>query len=126
MPQAADFLDAQPLAKGKTEKTKKKREGKGAQQAVETGFMTLPAPQVQAMMNGNSPGPSGFSSTGPNSNSASPAPRPGFSRISSSAIDSPSQGGTPGPNERSKVAFGFGTKRKAGEDALSPPPQKRR
>ncbi|KAF9468092.1 SART-1 family-domain-containing protein [Collybia nuda] len=126
VPQAADFLDAQPLAKGKTEKTKKKREGKGAQQAAEAGFMTLPAPQAQALMNGNSPGPSGLSSITPNSNSASPAPRPGFSRISSSAIDSPSQSGTPGSHERSKVAFGFGTKRKAGEDALSPPPPKRR
>ncbi|KAF5382111.1 hypothetical protein D9615_004338 [Tricholomella constricta] len=125
VPQAADFLDAQPLTKGKTEKAKKKKEGKTAHQAAETGFMTLPAPQAQALMNGESPAPSGFSSIAPYSNSASPAPKPGFSRISS-AVDTPSQSGTPVPAERSKVAFGFGTKRKAGEDALSPPPTKRR
>lgn len=126
VPQAAEFVDAQPLAKGKTEKAKKKKEGKAAQQAIEPGFMTLPAPQVQSIMNGGSPAPSGFSSVAPNSNSSSPAPsmKPGFSRISS-AVDSPAQGGTPGPNDRSKVTFGFGTKRKA-EDAFSPPPQKRR
>jgi len=127
VPQAAEFLDAQPLAKGKTEKAKKKKEGKAAQQSIGPGFMTLPAPQVQSIMNGDSPIASGFSSVVPNSNSASPAPsmKPGFSRISS-AVDSPSQGGTPGPNERSKVAFGFGTKRKAGEEVGSPPPPKRR
>lgn len=127
VPQAAEFLDAQPLAKGKTEKAKKKKEGKAAQQAMESGFMTLPAPQLQSMMNGGSPAPSGFSSVAPNSSSASPVPsmKPGFSRISS-VVDSPSQGGTPGPNDRSKVTFGFGTKRKAGEEAFSPPPQKRR
>ncbi|KAF8071950.1 SART-1 family-domain-containing protein [Lyophyllum atratum] len=127
VPQAADFLDAQPLTKGKTEKAKKKKEGKGGQQVAETGFMTLPAPQMQAYLNGDSPVPSGFSPMVSLSNSASPAPsiKPGFSRISS-AVDTPSQGGTPVPAERSKVAFGFGTKRKAGEDALSPPPPKRR
>ncbi|KAG6908342.1 hypothetical protein DXG01_005253 [Tephrocybe rancida] len=127
VPQAADFLDAQPLSKGKTEKAKKKKEGKGAQQVADTGFMTLPAPQAHSLvMNGDSPGPSGFSPMVSHSNSASPAPRPGFSRISS-AVDTPtSQSGTPVPAERSKVAFGFGTKRKAAEDALSPPPAKRR
>lgn len=89
--------------------------------------MTLPAPQLQSMMNGGSPAPSGFSSVAPHSGSASPIPsmKPGFSRISSAA-DSPSQAGTPGPNDRSKVTFGFGAKRKAGEEAFSPPPQKRR
>ena len=127
VPQAAEFLDAQPLAKGKTEKAKKKKEGKAAQQAMDPGFMTLPAPQLQSMMNGGSPAPSGFSSVAPPSNSDSPVPsmKPGFSRISSAA-DSPSQGGTPGPNDRSKVTFGFGTKRKAGEEVFSPPPQRRR
>jgi U4/U6.U5 tri-snRNP-associated protein 1 len=127
VPQAAEFLDAQPLAKGKTEKAKKKKEGKAAQQATESGFMTLPAPQLQPMINGDSLAPSGFSSIAPNSNSASPVPsvKPGFSRISS-AVDSPSQGGTPGPNDRSKVTIGFGAKRKAGEEAFNQPPQKRR
>ncbi|KAJ6576459.1 SART-1 family-domain-containing protein [Mycena vulgaris] len=118
VPQAAEFLDAQPLSKGKTEKAKKKKEGKGAQ-PIESGFMTLPAPQMQSLMaSANaSPVPSGI-------NSSSPAPKPGFSRISS-AVDSPSQTGVDG-GERSKVTFGFGTKRKAGEEALGTPPTKRR
>ncbi|KAG5642574.1 hypothetical protein DXG03_002525 [Asterophora parasitica] len=123
VPQAADLFDAQPLTKGKTEKAKKKKEGKGAQQAAETGFMTLPAPQAQTLLNVNgspAPGGSAFSSI-----SGSPAPKPGFSRISS-AVDTPQSSGTPVPAERSKVAFGFGTKRKAGEEALGIPPPKRR
>ncbi|KAJ7285000.1 SART-1 family-domain-containing protein [Mycena rebaudengoi] len=119
VPQAAEFFDAPTLSKGKTEKTKKKKEGKGAQQAVETGFMTLPAPQIQSLMSANaSPGPSS------GINSSSPAPKPGFSRISS-AVDSPSHTGSDG-GERSKVTFGFGTKRKAGEEAQGTPPTKRR
>ncbi|KAG6885672.1 hypothetical protein C0993_011436 [Termitomyces sp. T159_Od127] len=114
VPQAAEFLDVQPLTKGKTEKTKKKKEGKNAQRAAESGFMTLPAPQSVVA-----------SPVVSHSNSASPAPRAGFSRISS-AVDTPtSQGGTPVPSERLKVAFGFGTKRKAGEE-LGTPPAKRR
>ncbi|KAG6813921.1 hypothetical protein H0H92_005770 [Tricholoma furcatifolium] len=127
VPQAEDFLNVQPLTKGKTEKTKKKKEGKSAQKAAEPGFMTLPAPQVHSLAtNGDSPVPSGFSPMVSHSNSASPAPRPGFSRIGS-AVDTPtSQSGTPVPTERSKVAFGFGTKRKAGEEALGTPPAKRR
>ncbi|KAF8149955.1 SART-1 family-domain-containing protein [Crassisporium funariophilum] len=118
VPQAADFLDAQPLAKGKTEKAKKKKEGKNGQQTAESGFMTVPAPQMQLTSNGLSPGPSA---------SASPAPKPGFSRISS-AVETPSQshGGTPAPGERPKVAFGMGMKRKAGEEARGSPPSKRR
>ncbi|KAJ6494840.1 SART-1 family-domain-containing protein [Mycena vitilis] len=119
VPQAAEFFDAQPLSKGKTEKTKKKKEGKGTQPVAENGFMTLPAPQMQTMLASanTSPVPSGI-------NSSSPAPKPGFSRISS-AVDSPSQTGADG-GERSKVTFGFGTKRKAGEDAQGTPPPKRR
>ncbi|KAJ7494750.1 SART-1 family-domain-containing protein [Mycena galericulata] len=120
VPQAAEFFDAQPLGKGnKSEKSKKKKEGKGAQ-PVESGFMTLPAPQMQSLMaSANaSPVPSGI-------DSGSPAPKPGFSRISSSAVDSPSQTGSDG-GERSKVTFGFGTKRKAGEEAQGTPPAKRR
>lgn len=124
VPQASEFLDAQPLSKGKTEKAKKKKEASKAQ-AMDTGFITLPAPQAQLISNGNSPGPSGLSSGIPSS-TGSPAPsKPGFSRISS-AVDSPAQGGTPVPSDRSKVAFGFGAKRKAGEDAHDPPPSKRR
>lgn len=84
--------------------------------------MTLPAPQSHAVINNMSPGPSAI----PTPNSGSPAPMSKFSRISS-AVDTPtSQGGTPVPTERSKVAFGFGMKRKAGEEAQgSPPPKKR-
>ncbi|KAJ7707694.1 SART-1 family-domain-containing protein [Mycena rosella] len=119
VPQAAEFLDAQPLSKGKTEKSKKKKEGKGAQ-PVESGFMTLPAPQMQSLLASANASPVPLSGI----NSGSPAPKPGFSRISS-AVDSPSQTGADG-GERSKVTFGFGTKRKAGEDAQDTPPAKRR
>ncbi|KAF9449540.1 SART-1 protein [Macrolepiota fuliginosa MF-IS2] len=122
VPQAAEFLDAQPLAKGKTEKTKKKKEGKNAQLKQEPGFMTVPAPQIQSLSNGGSPGPSSFT----HSASGSPAPRPGFSRISSTAIETPSQGGTPVPGERSKLTIGFGTKRKATEEPQNSPGPKRR
>ncbi|KAJ7158746.1 SART-1 family-domain-containing protein [Mycena filopes] len=119
VPQAAEFFDAQPLSKGKTEKAKKKKDGKSGAQPVEGGFMTLPAPQMQSLLaSANaSPIPSGV-------NSSSPAPKPGFSRISS-AVDSPAAGGEDG-EERSKVTFGFGTKRKAGEEAAGTPPAKRR
>ncbi|KAJ7650239.1 SART-1 family-domain-containing protein [Roridomyces roridus] len=119
VPQAAEFFDAQPLGKGnKGEKGKKKKEGKGAP-AAESGFMTLPAPQVQSLISSAnaSPVPSGI-------DSGSPAPKPGFSRISS-AVDSPSQTGPDG-GERSKVTIGFGVKRKAGEDLQETPPTKRR
>jgi len=126
VPQAEEFLDAQPLAKGKTEKTKKKKEGKGIQQAAESGFMTLPAPQpqLQPILNGASPGPSSLSSI--QNVAGSPTPKAGFSRISSSTMDSSSQNGTPVPADRSKVTFGFGTKRKAeGDNHDTPPPKKR-
>lgn len=120
VPQAAEFFDDQSLSKkGKTEKTKKKKEGKGTQ-PVEGGFMTLPAPQMQSLLASANASPVPSSGI----NSSSPAPKPGFSRISS-AVDSPSHPGSDG-GERSKVTFGFGTKRKAGEDAQGTPPAKRR
>ncbi|TFK40352.1 SART-1 family-domain-containing protein [Crucibulum laeve] len=120
VPQAPDFLETQPLAKGKTEKAKKKKEGKGVQQVMESGFMMVPAPQMQVLSNGASPVASGFSST-----AGSPAPKPGFSRISS-AVDTPSQSGTPVPGDRAKVTFGLGTKRKAADEAPGSPASKRR
>jgi len=83
--------------------------------------MTVPAPQMQALPNGDSPGPSSFT----HSASGSPAPKPGFSRISS-AIETPSQGGTPVPGERSKLSIGFGSKRKATEEPANLPDPKRR
>ncbi|KAL0573698.1 hypothetical protein V5O48_008269 [Marasmius crinis-equi] len=119
VPQVADFIETQPLSKGKTEKMKKKKESKNAKAAMESGIMNLPS-QMVSLSNGGSPGPSGFASAG-----GSPAPRAGFSRISSAAEPS-SQGGSPAPGERSKVAFGFGTKRKAGEEHADSPPPKRR
>ncbi|KAJ7274378.1 SART-1 family-domain-containing protein [Mycena haematopus] len=122
VPQAAEFFDAQPLSKGKTEKGKKKKEGKGGvQQAAESGFMTLPAPQMQTLLASANASPVPSAS---GINSSSPAPKPGFSRISS-AVDSHEQTGEGGA-ERSKVTFGFGTKRKAGEAAEGTPPSKRR
>ncbi|OAX39563.1 SART-1-domain-containing protein [Rhizopogon vinicolor AM-OR11-026] len=130
VPQASEFLDPQPLSKGKTEKTKSKKKdsgkGGGAQLLDSTGFMTLPAPQLQSHVNSQSPAPSGFSSLMPANGSISPpAMKPGFSRISSAA-DTPTQTGTPVPSERTKVAFGFGSKRKAAEDFMGQPPTKRR
>ncbi|KAI0264420.1 SART-1 family-domain-containing protein [Gloeopeniophorella convolvens] len=123
VPQAAEFLDAQPLSKGKTErvKGKKKESGKAKSKTLDNGFMTVPAPQ--ASYNGSagaSPAPSL-----PGTETGSPAPRPGFSRITSTVVSEVVSGsGTPVPGERSKVAFGFGSKRKAGEEASGTPPPK--
>ncbi|KAF8739411.1 hypothetical protein AX14_009782 [Amanita brunnescens Koide BX004] len=123
VPQDGDYIDVQPLAKGKTEKQKKKKESKNAAQkaAEAAAFMPLGgmAPvQIQPLSNGGSPAPTG-------SAGASPAPRPGFSRISAAGADTPiSQGGTPvGEKERSKVTFGL--KRKAGEEVVGSPAKKR-
>lgn len=119
VPQASEFLDPQPLSKGKTEKTKSKKKdlGKGGAQLLDSGgFMTLPAPQTQLHVSSQSPAPSGFTSILPASGSISPpAMKPGSSRISSTA-DTPTQSGTPVPSERTKVA----------EDFMGPPPSKRR
>ncbi|KIJ62825.1 hypothetical protein HYDPIDRAFT_156925 [Hydnomerulius pinastri MD-312] len=130
VPQASEFLDPQPLSKGKTEKSKSKKKDATKSNASSTldstGFITLPAPQANGSI-AASPAPSGFSSVLPMNGSGSPAPaaKPGFSRISSAA-DTPFQSGTPVPGERTKVAFGFGSKRKAAEDFLDAPPTKRR
>ncbi|KAF9238499.1 SART-1 family-domain-containing protein [Melanogaster broomeanus] len=130
VPQASEFLDPQPLSKGKTERTKSKKKeatkSNAPQTLDSTGFITLPAPQANGSVNA-SPVPSGFSSVLPTNGSGSPAPamKPGFSRISS-AVDTPSQSSTPVTGERTKVAFGFGSKRKAAEDFLDAPPSKRR
>ena len=121
VPQAAEFLDAQPLSKGKTEKTKKKKNAAKAStpQLDASGFMTLPAPATQ---NG-SPAPAGVGASA----GGSPAPRPGFSRITSVAEPAPSsKEGTPVPSDRTKLVIGLGAKRKAaGEHADSPPPKRR-
>ncbi|KAI0749304.1 SART-1 family-domain-containing protein [Daedaleopsis nitida] len=117
VPQASEFLDSQPLSKGKTEKkNKKKQSGKVATPQLDsTGFMTLPAP----IANGGSPAP-GASANG------SPAPRPGFSRISTMAeVETPKEG-TPVPSERAKFVIGLGAKRKAAGEPQGTPPPKRR
>ncbi|KAI1797132.1 SART-1 protein [Ganoderma leucocontextum] len=114
VPQAAEFLDSQPLTKGKTEKkNKKKHADKDAiPQLDSTGFMTLPAP----IPNNGSPAASA---------GGSPAPRPGFSRIASvtTEVDTPKEG-TPVAAERTRVVIGLGTKRKANGDAQGTPPPK--
>lgn len=117
------------MSKGKTEKTKSKKKEAAkaaAPQALDsTGFITLPAPQANGSVNA-SPVPSGFSSVVQTNGSGSPLPmKPGFSRISS-AVDTPSQSSTPVAGERTKVAFGFGAKRKVAEDFLDEPAAKRR
>ena len=119
VPQAAEFLDAQPLSKGKTEKKKeKKNKQKASTPQIDSGFITLPAP---SLYNGS---PAPMQGVGSASN-GSPAPRPGFSRISSSVVEvgSPREGGTPVPADRSKVVIGL-NKRKAGEEAAGTPPPK--
>lgn len=127
VPQVADFIDAQPLSKGKTEKMKKKKESKNANKAatmMESGIMTIPTSLAGGVT--GSPGPSGGFGFTP---SSSPGPRAGFSRISSGTGDALFQNGAAGESgdrDRTKVAFGFGTKRKAGEDAPGSPPTKRR
>lgn len=133
VPQVAEFLDVQPLSKGKTEKAKKKKEVKAAQQQnsdlSSNGFITLPAGAQHVLM-GDGITPTGSSSSTPAN--ASPAPRPGFARISAAVVDSKDNGsgsGTPlsnGLDGRMKVAFGFGSKRKAGDEHEDSPPPKRR
>ena len=132
VPQAAEFLDVQPLSKGKTEKAKKKKEAKAAQQQnseLSNGFITLPA-GTQHILGGDGITPTGSSPSTPAN--ASPAPRPGFARISSTVVESKDGGsgtGTPlsnGLDGRTKVAFGFGSKRKAGNEHEDSPPPKRR
>lgn len=122
VPQAAEFFDAQPVSKGKTEKKNKKKnaEKNAVQQLDGGGFMTLPAPATYSA----SPAPASGAATTSN---GSPAHRPGFSRITSTAVDvaSPRDSGTPVPADRTKVVIGLG-KRKAGEEPRGTPPPKRR
>jgi len=121
VPQAAEFLDAQPLSKGKTEKVKSKKKdaSKSTNKTIDNGFMTVPAPQA-AYSGSASPAPSL-----PGTETGSPAPRPGFSRITSTVVSDVASGsGTPVSMERSRVAFGFTAKRKAGEEASGTPPPK--
>lgn len=121
VPQAAEFLDPPTLSKGKTEKVKNKKKNTKEKAPVvdANGFTTfIPIRQLSAS---GSPEPSGSQ----RHNGDSPAPsmmRPSFSQVSEPASGT----GTPVSGERTKVAFGFGTKRKAGEEGSGTPPTKRR
>ncbi|KAI0049811.1 SART-1-domain-containing protein [Auriscalpium vulgare] len=119
VPQATEFLDPQPLAKGKTEKTKgkKKDSSKASLQPLDSAFITLPAAQATY---------SASASPAPGGEMGSPAPRPGFSRIaavseSPSGVGSPATG-TPVPADRTRVALQL--KRKAGDEPRGTPPPK--
>ncbi|KAL6307460.1 SART-1 protein [Sparassis latifolia] len=125
VPQAAEFFDAQPLSKGKTEKKHKKKnaEKAAAPQVDSTGFITLPAPTQNGSPAPMSPAILSGAATTSN---GSPAPRPGFSRISAAVDVGSSKEGTPASADRTKVVIGLGMKRKAtGEAQGSPPPKKR-
>ncbi|KAL5526607.1 hypothetical protein ACEPAF_8331 [Sanghuangporus sanghuang] len=116
VPQATEFLEPPTLSKGKTEKTKKKKNAAKEQAAAAvdmTGFTSIPPSRPLS----SSPGP------GRNSNS----PAPSMMKSSFSQVSEPvSETATPVSGERTKVAFGFSTKRKATEDGLGTPPAKRR
>ena len=111
------------MAKGKTEKQKKKKESKHAAQkaADAAAFLPLggmtPMP-VQLLSNGES--------CAERKRGCITCAKAGFSSISSAAgVEAPaSQVGTPmGEKERSGVAFGL--KRKAGKEAMGSPAKKR-
>lgn len=127
VPQATEFLDPQPLSKGKTEKSKSKaksnKDSKAATpQTLDGGFITLPAPHISH--NTHSASPALGSETG------SPAPKPGFARIGGGGgfnevgNGSGSGVGTPVPGQGDRTRVTFGLKRKAGEDAGGTPPSK--
>ncbi|KAH9039699.1 SART-1 family-domain-containing protein [Lactarius hengduanensis] len=120
--QTAEFLDAQPLSKGKTEKVKSKKKDAASLRTKPStmAFMTVPAPQAAYSGSASaSPAPSL-----PGTETGSPAPRPGFSRITSTVVSDVAAGsGTPVSIERSRVAFGFSAKkesRRGGERNAAP------
>ena len=120
VPQAAEFLDPPTLSKGKTEKTKKKKESakeKSPGVVDMTGFTALPPSRPLSA--------SGSPAPGQLRNSQSPAPsmmKSSFSRVT----EDTSERSTPVPSERTKFAFGFGVKRKLGEEGVDTPPLKKR
>jgi U4/U6.U5 tri-snRNP-associated protein 1 len=102
--------------KGKSKKLKKRSNTASiASDVQEAGaFVTFPAPQT--------------ATTSLDPNGSSSVPKPGFERISISAAGRnslTSQDDTPVPGNRTKVAFGFATKRKADGDLMETPPPKR-
>jgi U4/U6.U5 tri-snRNP-associated protein 1 len=116
VPQAAEFFDSQPLAKGKTEKTRNKKKAKNIEspdQASNSGFITLASPQSDH-------------TSASLRTSTEPVARPGFSRVST-AVET--EDGVPmsGAEERTKVAFGFSAgKRRAASSLEEERAQKRR
>ena len=106
VPQAAEFLDPPVLSKGKTEKKKAK---KARDNAAEAGPSSTSGRDYSSM----SPAPDGL-------RTGSPVPsmmKPSFSQVSEPASGT----GTPtSVSDRTKVAFGFGTKRKAEENGNGP------
>lgn len=106
MPQAAEFLDAPVLSKGKTER-KKAKKANAKDNAAEAGPLTgIVGRDFSPAVDGrgsNSPAPSMM--------------KPSFSQVSE-PISGP---GTPtSANDRTKFAFGFGMKRKAEENGSGP------
>ena len=106
VPQAAEFLDPPVLSKGKTEK-KKAKKANAKDDASEVG------PSSATVGRDFSPSANGRGSD-------SPAPsmmKPSFSQVSEPISGT----GTPtSANDRTKVAFGFGMKRKAEENGSGP------
>ena len=131
MPQATEFLDA-PLTK-KNNKAKKKDLTKKEHVSDITGFTTnSPVPVLGADTMVSIPsGASGAIISGEPtvavSTSGSPGPRSGFTRIGGDVSASGSAPGTPAPEDRGKVQFGFSAigKRKAEDDHSGPTPKRR-
>jgi len=124
VPQLAEFLDSQPLSKGSKgeKKNKKKKEDQSTPQVVDiTSFTALPTTNSMPVSASASPIPAATASE-----TASPAPKTGFSRIVSESPAPVSTSGTPVPanGERTKVAFGL--KRKAADEPSNTPPSKKR
>lgn len=124
VPQASEFLDPPTLSKGKTEKTKskKKEATKDKAPAVDiTGFTAFPAARPlsgsPALSDGSLPRAAD-----------SPAPPTMMKSSFSQVYEATSGAGIPVlPNfNRTKVAFGFAAKRKAGAEAEGSPPSKKR
>jgi len=125
VPQAVELFDSPPLSK--SEADKQSRNAKANAQAVHSITLPVSQSQANATFDNLSPAPSGFSSLVPNSDTGSDAStgvKSKFIEISS-AVNSSSRRGTPVPTERHKVAFAFGTNRKAGDGVQGSPPPKR-
>lgn len=125
VPQAAEFLDPPTLSKGKTERTKIKRKEAAREKSPVvdiTGFTAFAAASPLS-------GSPALSDTALIPRALdSPAP-PTMMKSNFAQVSEPTSGaGTPvaASTSRTKVAFGFGMKRKAGEEAQGFPPSKKR